>query len=280
MHPTRRDCLALALLAAGGPACAALSRPSEAAPTATGLELQSQYDFPPFVTGPGVGLSHDWAAWLSRRLPRELGSLQPQILPRRRLAQVMGRSQWTGIVPWVAPAWFGDAGLTRYVWSEPVMDDEDLVLSLKSRPVPYEGPASLKGLRLGGVAGHVYVDIDPLVERHELLRDDATDTGKNLRKLLLGRVDVIFLSRSGMPWWQARLPELESQLYVAPQPRARFQRRMLLSPQIEVGLRAAILAEIETMPRDATWQEAMRRYGLGALASRQRHGEREADRSA
>nr|WP_316638408.1 hypothetical protein [uncultured Roseateles sp.] len=272
MHPTRRDCLALALLASGGPVRAALS------PPASGLELLTQYDYPPFVTTPGAGLSHDWAAWLAQRLPHELAGLRPQILPRRRLDQVLAKPQWTGIVPWVAPSWFGDAGLTRFIWSEPVMDDEDLVLSLKSKPVLFDGPASLKGLRLGGVAGHVYVDIDPLVKRGELLRDDATDTGKNLRKLLLGRVDVIFLSRSGMPWWQSLMPEMEAQLFVAPQPRARFQRRMLLSPQIDAGLRAALLTEIEAMPHDPAWQEAMRHYGLGALASRQRHGERDDER--
>ncbi|WP_349744471.1 substrate-binding periplasmic protein [Roseateles cavernae] len=226
------------------------------------LEVQSHYDFAPFQTGPGEGLNYDLVAWLRQSLLAEELEVRLSGLPRRRLDLLMRAPDWRGLVPWVVPAWFGDAGMTRFVWSAPVIEDADLVLSHKNRALDYDGPASLRGLRLGGVLGHSYVEVDPLVVQGLVRREDASDTASNLRKLLRGRVDVVFLAQSGWPWWLRQMPELTGQIHVAPKARARYARRMLLSPRLPPELRHTLLALLAKLGRDQTWQRYLARYGL------------------
>jgi len=230
--------------------------------------LLSHYDYPPFVTGPGRGLTQDWAQWMNARLASDKRSIQVQMLPRKRLDLEMSRATWSGIVPWVSPHFFGDVSMQRYVWSAPVMDDGDLVLSLKAKPVHYQGTESLKGLKLGGVAGHVYAEFEPLIAADLVQREDAPTTLSNLQKLLRGRVDVVFLPRSGLPWWRRQIESFDEQVFIAEQPRNSFQRRFLISPQMPLAWREQVLAAAKDMPQDAAWQLALNRYGLQTLASK------------
>ncbi|HLO93023.1 MAG TPA: hypothetical protein VK195_01795, partial [Burkholderiaceae bacterium] len=196
---SRRHCLVLALTPlAGGPAVA-----TETTERAV-LPVLSYYDYPPFSTGPGQGLTQSLLALLQRRAGPLLPPLQEELLPRRRVAALVGRSGWKGLVPWVSPAWFQDPDRHRFVWTEPLMQDEDLVISLKSRPVDYQGPASLKGITLGGVFGHVYPETEALVKAGELQRLDSFSQEASLRMLMMGRVQAIFISRSGVAGWRRR----------------------------------------------------------------------------
>lgn len=245
-----------------------LQSKSHAPPAPVLFPCLTHYDYPPFVTAPGAGLSHDLAALLKQQLNPWVAEMPVRLVSRRRLDLEIAQAHWLGMVPWVAPIWFGDGQMQRYVWSEPLMSDEDLVLSLKSRPVHYRGTESLKGLRFGGVAGHHYVDLDALLERRELQRDDAGDMGKNLQKLLKGRVDFIFLSRSGLPWWTQEFPEMASEIHVADMPRGSFQRRVLISPHLSTELRLALQGALAAMPTQPKWLELLARYGLGSVAAK------------
>ncbi len=229
-------------------------------------QLLSHYDYPPFATTPKQGLTLDWLQWVNERLPADWEPLQMQMLPRKRLDLAMSQADWMGVVPWVSPQFFSDAAMQRYVWSAPVMEDGDVVLSRRSQPVHYQNPESLYGLTLGGVAGHVYAEIDALVAAGLLQREDAPNTGSNLQKLLRGRVDVVFLPRSGLPWWRRQIEAFDQLVFIAEQPRNSFQRRMLLAPRLPKPWREFLLQAALDMPSDPGWQLALSRYGLQTLA--------------
>lgn len=270
MNTRRQFAFALSLgLACGKPQAAAEPRSAEPdlAPKPMG-RLFSHYDYPPFVTAPGQGLTQDLAQWLSAKLPQELGPVRAQLLPRKRLDLEMSQPGWMGLVPWVSPQFFGDLTMQRYIWSAPVMDDGDLVLSLKKKPVVFQGAASLQGLKLGGVAGHVYQEFEAMIAANSLQREDAPNTLSNLQKLLRGRVDVVFIPRSGLPWWRKQIESFDEQVFVAEQPRNSFQRRLLISPHLPLAWREPVLEAARAMPQDADWQLALSRYGLQALASK------------
>ncbi|MEJ6001077.1 substrate-binding periplasmic protein [Paucibacter soli] len=273
----RNACAGLAVFADRASAALRSPPPVKAAEpvSSEALEILSHYDYPPFVTGHAEGLSHDWADWLSTRLGIPAPGLH--ILPRKRLDLLMNQPHWQGIVPWVIPEWFGDTDMQRYHWSPPVLEDADLVLSLRSSPVDELTPTRLRGLRFGAVLGHVYADMNGLIAQGRLRREDALNTEQNLRKLLLGRVDFVFLSRSGLPWWLQKLPEFREQLHVAATPRLHFQRRMLLSAQLPAPLRGQLLDAIAHMHRDSAWQTALSRYGLEAQARLPGRSEHEPD---
>jgi len=227
------------------------------------LKLLSYYDYPPFVTGPQQGLSFELATWLKQRAEDVLDTVELELLPRRRVDVQVRQPQWAGLVPWVSPAWFPSPEQAQaLIWSAPVMNDEDLVLSLKRKPFEYEGPGSLRGHKLGGIYGHVYTDADPLVGRGELQRLDSFTQEANLRMLMLGRVDLLFLSRSGLAWWRQRLPQFDEHIHVATQPRMRYQRHLMLSRDLQEPLRERLLLLAQTMGADSQWREVMRRYGL------------------
>ena len=244
---------------------AAESRP---APTRPSLNLLSYYDYPPFTTGPGEGLNVELQNWLRRRTDSPLESCELELLPRRRVNARVDAPGWVGMVPWVAPSWFRDPERKLYVWSAPVMEDEDLVLSLRRNPLAFDGAASLRGRTLGGVFGHVYNDIDPLAEKGELRRFDSFTQEANLRMLLSGRVDAVFLSRSGLPWWRQRFPEFDELLQIAARPRMRYQRHLMLSPLLPDGVREWLLEAAAQMPSDPAWREALRRFGLAHISER------------
>ncbi|MDT9001398.1 hypothetical protein RQP53_19110 [Paucibacter sp. APW11] len=256
---TRREALIAAALLMGP----ALSLAQGRGPVPRGsLSLLSYYDYPPFSTGPHEGLNFELQAWLRQRSDSPLDSCELEVLPRRRVNARVEAPGWSGLVPWVAPSWFKDPDRKLFVWSAPVLDDEDLVLSLRRNPLLFDGMASLRGRTLGGVFGHVYADADPLAERGELRRFDSFTQEANLRMLLAGRVDAIFLSRSGLPWWRQRFPEFDEQLQVSLKPRMRYQRHLMLSPLLPDGLREWLLDAAAQMGSDPAWREALRRYGL------------------
>jgi polar amino acid transport system substrate-binding protein len=247
--PTRRQLLAAAGLWLGCPTARAAISP---------LQLLSYYDYPPFVTGPGLGLSHDLAQWLRQRV----GPVAMDVLPRRRVDALTASPGWSGIVPWVAPSWFPGSSRQARVWSEPLMDDEDLVLSRKAKPVAFDNIQSLQGLTLGGVFGHLYRDADPLVQRGVLRRLDSFTQEANLRMLMLGRVDAIFLSRSGLGWWRHRITDFDQQIEIAAQPRMRYQRHLMLSGQLPAALRQALLEAVPQLRASPEWREMLQRYEI------------------
>lgn len=250
----RRHCLLLALGAASSGHVLAVG--------GEGLPVLSYYDYPPFSTGPGQGLTHSLLALLQERAGPLLPPLQPALMPRRRVAAMVASRGWRGLVPWVSPAWFQDPARHRFIWTEPLMQDEDLVLSLKSQPVDYQGPASLKGLTLGGVFGHVYPETEALVMAGELQRLDSFSQDANLRMLLMGRVQAVYVSRSGLSGWRRRLPEFDARLHVAEKPRQRYQRHLVLSPLVPAEQRDWLMQAVAGLGQDAGWRDLLLQHGV------------------
>jgi len=259
----RRHCLALALAPLAGVGSGARAR--AAGPPV--LPVLSYYDYPPFSTGPGQGLTQSLLALLQDRAGPLLPTLHEELLPRRRVAALVRRSDWTGLVLWVSPAWFQDPDRHRFIWTEPLMQDEDLVASLKSNPVDYQGPDSLKGLTLGGVFGHVYPETEALVKTGELQRLDSFSQEACLRMLLMGRVQAIFISRSGLAGWRQRLPGFDARLYLAETPRQRYQRRLLLSPLMPAEQSEWLRRTVAGLLQDPAWRELLQHHGVDPTLS-------------
>ncbi|MBB2484625.1 hypothetical protein H5407_05230 [Mitsuaria sp. WAJ17] len=251
---SRRHCLALALTALGGAPARAMGHAA--------LPVLSYYDYPPFSTGPGQGLTQSLLTLLQERAGSLLPPMHEELLPRRRVAALVGRSDWMGLVPWVSPAWFQDLERHRFIWTEPLMQDEDLVASLKSRPVDYKEPASLKGLTLGGVFGHVYPETEVLVKAGDVQRLDSFSQESCLRMLLLGRVDAMFISRSGLAGWRQRLPDFDARIHIADTPRLRYQRRLLLSPLMPTEQSDWLRRAVSGLPQDPAWRELLLQHGV------------------
>lgn len=225
--------------------------PARAAPEA--LPLYVGYADPPFSTTRPDSLTTRLAAALSEQSHGRYRFNATQ-LPRKRLLVTIADPAWKGAVAWANPAWFNDNRMQRYLWSAPFMSDTNLLVSTQAHPFDYNGDINtLAGLRIGTIYGQRYPDLDPLFRRHQLARDDVASELQNLQKLQLGRLDVVLIQASSLPYYRGELPDLDHWLYVAHTPRNNFQR-YLFTNRRNAELLAFLNAALAELARDPQWQ--------------------------
>lgn len=248
--------LGLGLLGALQPACADASLPA-----------MNSYGQPPFVpvgTERAPGLAKTFVELLNKAIdgPPEF---QLDNLPRRRLELTLGSPSFAGVALFLAPEFLQPALQQRAVWSDPVMVDENLVVSL--RPLKLSTLDDLQGMKLGGIQGHIYRALDPLIETGRLRREDAPDHISNLGKLCLGRVDVVIISRSELAGTRPHVvcaEELRPSAFPEPQV---IVRRILVRMPSEAGARE-VLDAVAAVSCGPQWTQALAQYGLSTAGCR------------
>lgn len=225
------------------------------------IPAYNTYNTPPFITTSG-GFAPDLIDYLNRKLHGQF-VFKLQTLPRNRLNQVVMAhpEKFGGVVLFANKVFMHDADGTRYLWSTAVLEDANLVVSNRARPVEYQGPQSLRGLRFGGVNGHLYEEIDELAKQQALSREDADDERLNLAKLSMRRIDVTLLPQSLYRYLQRHHSKSLDALYVAAQPHSVFVKQILISPS-RPDIAKALQPVLSRMTSDAAWQAILVKYNL------------------
>jgi len=236
------------------------------APTMAGtvveLPLLSYYDYEPFMRrGLQDGLTHELAAWLNKRLAGRYRFV-PGYLPKGRVDLLLADPHWAGALAWVEPGFVEDAAQSRYHWSRSLLEEIDHVASRREVRFEYSGNDSLQGLVLGTLFNQHYPDVDGLLRQGRIRRADALTQEANLHKLMLGRVDVVFVSDSTLPSLRERIPGLDKRIHLSTQPRRRFSRRLMLSPAVPATQLNELMPLLDRLDCDAEWRAVLRRYGL------------------
>ncbi|HEY1092937.1 MAG TPA: hypothetical protein VGE47_17695 [Burkholderiaceae bacterium] len=226
------------------------------------LPLLSYYDYEPFMR-PDLkgGLTHELAAWLNKRLAGRYRFV-PSYLPKGRVDMLLQNPAWAGALVWVDPGFVDDAAQRRYHWSVSLLEETDQVASRSNSRFEYAGPGSLEGLTLGTVVNQHYPDVETLLQQGRVHREDAPSQEANLNKLLLGRVDVAFVSASTLAGLRGSIPQLDSRIHLSAQVRRRFSRRLMLSQAVPAAQRHELMTLLERLDCDAEWQVVLKRYGL------------------
>jgi polar amino acid transport system substrate-binding protein len=136
------------------------------------VSVYTYHNHPPFVLEGGKGLSYEFVDLLNKK-SKGNPNFKIEVVSRAQLDKLVAAPDFGGTVAWVAPAWFKDKEKTVYLWSNPVMDDANVVLSNASNKIDYKDPSSLKGKQLGGITGHNYAGIDDLVKSGDIKREDS-----------------------------------------------------------------------------------------------------------
>lgn len=233
------------------------------------LPAMNSYVQPPFVPAGergGGGL----AALFVERLNEEVRPDRPlrlENLPRRRLEAALERHEFAGVALFLAPEFLAAPAQQGGVWSVPVMVDENLLVS--ARPLQVASLDDLRGLRLGGIAGHVYRVLRPLLDEGHLGREDAVDHVANLKKLCLGRVDFVVISRSELAGTEPQVPCPQALRPIAfPQPQI-ILRRVLVRPAGGEGAQE-VLEAVARVACSEAWTAALAGYGLSTAGCRRR----------
>ena len=229
----------------------------------TTLPAVNSYGQPPFVQPAerANGLAALFVGLVNEGLAPRL-QLQLENLPRRRLELEVANRGFSGVALFLAPEFLAAPVQQGGAWSVPVMVDENLLVSM--RPLKLSSLDDLRGLRLGGIAGHIYRTLGPLIDDGRMEREDAVDHIANLKKLCLGRVDVIVISRSELAGTESLARCAQSFKPVAfPEPQVIVRRVLVRMPDRE-GTQI-LLEAVADVACGERWGAALAAYRLSTV---------------
>lgn len=220
------------------------------------------YDYhlkPPFIVNAKAeqGLDFDIANYLNRKQSKF--HFRTVFMPRNRLNAMIAASKLDGLIIGVNELWFHDPKRTRFLWSPPYMPDQDIVVSLKTKPVDYTGPESLTGLTVGFPQGYYYYGLSELADANKLKREYGLSEESNLGMLALRRFDVTVVSRSTYQYLLKVNPRWRTLFFVAKTPEERFERHFLIPKQMR-DVQLELNRILRQLPHDRDWHEILQKY--------------------
>lgn len=143
--------------------------------------------FPPYmIYDPDAGIRQGILYDILVRLVEPLGyRVVTDAIPRKRVAQMMQLG--TLDVSERAKEWEEDPG--QYLWSDPVIEVENRVVSLAKAPLEFRSPRDLAGKTLATILGYTYPELDEVFQSGLVHRVDVLNPEAQLRMVLSGRAD-------------------------------------------------------------------------------------------
>jgi polar amino acid transport system substrate-binding protein len=154
----------------------------------------------------------------------------PQFVPRKRLNREIEHASLDGMILGVHPIWFKDKEKTQFLWSKPLLHDQDEFISPRNRPFDYSGEQSLLQKNIGGVRGYHYFRIAPLLKTNQVKLTPTSSELQLLEMLIKQRLDVAVISRATLNYYFNKNPDWREQVYFSNIPHEQYYRA-LLSPK-------------------------------------------------
>jgi len=218
------------------------------------------YNFPPYITGDGKGLAHEFIKLLNDHAQGKY-IFQLKVYPRKRLNSLLSFGK-QGLVLFVHWSFMQEKDQSKYLWGPILMHDRNEIVSLSSRRISYDGTAqSLSGLRFGGVLGRNYdAFLEKAMAQGEIHRSDTNTEKQNIQKLLRERIDVTTMPQVVLQHLIKNM-NIAGKLYVSPQPRNIFTRHILATKQLKQE-HEFLSKFVQGLSSNAQWQEFLNQYGF------------------
>ncbi|MGE4292598.1 MAG: substrate-binding periplasmic protein [Desulfovibrio sp.] len=149
-----------------------------------------------------------------------------------------------------------------YLWSDPVFDSENVLLSSRKRPLDFDTLDDLKGLRIAVISSFVYPRLNELFTSGEAVRIPVDSPFSMLNLVDMGRVDAAVVNRSETQWLFQNRPKLHGERFVLTEKaldvspyRFVFTKRKNWAPLME-----RINEQLATMKADGRLDEILQRY--------------------
>lgn len=193
------------------------------------VTIWEYHDFPPMVVSEQKqqGLTYGFARLLNHEADGQYQFSVRLIDLPSLLAKLDGGLQ--GVVLFVSPIWFEDEQLSRYFWSENVMELRDEIVSSVDLKFEYNGPESYLGKRVGGIAGYTYPGLDELDKLGSAKRIDASSDIENLKRLIEDQsIDVAIVNQRPLKFYSTLLG-YSHKLHVSQRSQGQYQVRILVT---------------------------------------------------
>lgn len=229
------------------------------------IPAYNTYQSVPFQVGRDGSLASDLVNYVNEKLQGQY-TLELKQMPRRRLNdEVLTNPAFDGVVLFLAPPWVGDAGQYKYLWSEPVFTDHNLIVSRPDTAIEYSGPASLTDHRFAGIIGNFYSGLQS-IDRSA----DTTAELSNLKNLISKRIDVTLIADSIFSYYLTTNSNRRyalDKMHVSSSDHASYNRYLFTSSK-NTGLAQALKNITASMNTDQQWLTILAKYGINPRASR------------
>lgn len=122
--------------------------------------------------------------------------LRASFFPEKR-TQMMVREGLLDTFP-KAMEWLDDP--TDYLWTDPILDSTDVVVSSRYRQVEFLSPEDLEGLHVGLVHGYGYPKLMPLIQKGAIIEYRTSNTLNLLRMVSRGHVECAVVNPLVARW--------------------------------------------------------------------------------
>lgn len=226
------------------------------------LPAYNTYQSVPFVVSDG-GMAADLVAYINGKLKGKYQFKLTEITRDALNKTVINDSNFKGVVLFLSPFFVADTGKTKFTWTQPLMSDSNVVISLGSRKLEYNGPGSLTGLKFGGIAGNRYAGLEEHFGK-DIQREDVTEELFNIKKVVNGKVDVTIMASSTYRFLLKQMGKESagrSNLYTSSKQHAEFERHLFVAKD-NAALGAELNAVVAGMKADPAWKSILAKYGL------------------
>ncbi|MBB5203522.1 polar amino acid transport system substrate-binding protein [Inhella inkyongensis] len=244
----RRICLLAAW--AGG---VALAQPDPAPASRPILRIYAYHLKPPFLLDKAGrrGLYPALVALLQEHLPQ--WKLELSYLPRKRLDLLLEAGQLDGAVIGVSPLWFSPEVRAANAWTNALLEDADLLISLRSRPISFAGPKSLRGIRLALPRGYLVPGVNQAIAAGDIQRTEPESEVNAMAMLVRGHADAVVVTELTYRAWLLDNPSWINRLVHDVPPLGRFELGLLVPPRLAGSLQALNEAVSRTR-RSRAWE--------------------------
>lgn len=231
------------------------------------IPVWNYYLSPPFQIDQTTGFASDFVELLNE----ELGAyyqFELDSIPRKRLNKYLNQNR-QGIVLFVNWSWMGNGAKQKYLWTSPVLQDSNEVISANDNKIYYEGPDSVKGLTLGTVRGHRFPELEGLLKANVVHRFDVTRQKQLFSLLLNHRFDFTIQPKS-IAMVLVNETGIRDKVFFSPKPLRHFTRHIMLTADLYQLYKP--LNELAThLHSNEKWLDILRRYNLNELVPISEH---------
>jgi len=101
-----------------------------------------------------------------------------------------------------------------FLWTDPFMQSEDVLLYPANAPLKHSSPLDLYGKSVAAIKGFIYPVLEPHFGPDKIQRIDVASPYAMLELLALGRADAALVNRAETQWLLRNKPELKPERFV------------------------------------------------------------------
>jgi polar amino acid transport system substrate-binding protein len=224
------------------------------------ITLYTYHLKPPFITNleKKEGLSFDLVKLLNNNNKKV--HYKVRYIPRLRLEKDIMINNPSPIL-WVSPIWFKDKSKYKFNWSDVILKDRDVFISLNKR-FNYTGPSSVIGQYIILTRGFFYHGLQALMKEKKispLLLDSETQSFKMIAS---GRGGLSIISESTLSYLLlSESLETRDKIKVAKNPHDSYNRSILL-PKHKKTIYKDLNNRISRLKNNPLWLKLLKKYNL------------------